>query len=157
MKYKRIAALAAAAALLTGCAEIPDRNMSAQTSAGTAEASGTVAIGCDTDQAGESETVITSAIKELGKELGVALDSYYNDTFKGGIVTTVGVKDDAVGLAIGSSRMTKYTADLYAEQYQMMKDDVDGMYSSLINFGQVADLNELASKMTNITVTVIAD
>ena len=122
-----------------------------------AEASGTVAIGCDTDQAGESETVITSAIKELGKELGVALDSYYNDTFKGGIVTTVGVKDDAVGLAIGSSRMTKYTADLYAEQYQMMKDDVDGMYSSLINFGQVADLNELASKMTNITVTVIAD
>ena len=41
MKYKRIAALAAAAALLTGCAEIPDRNMSAQTSAGTAEASGT--------------------------------------------------------------------------------------------------------------------
>ncbi|MFR0872146.1 MAG: hypothetical protein ACLSG5_12650 [Oscillospiraceae bacterium] len=28
MKYKRIAALAAAAALLTGCAEIPDRNMS---------------------------------------------------------------------------------------------------------------------------------
>lgn len=62
-----------------------------------------------------------------------------------------------MGLAIGSSRMTKYTADLYAEQYQMMKDDVDGMYSSLINFGQVADLNELASKMTNITVTVIAD
>lgn len=44
MKYIRIAALAAAAALLTGCTEIPDRSapgISADTSAQTAEASGT--------------------------------------------------------------------------------------------------------------------
>lgn len=122
-----------------------------------AEAAGTVAIGCDTDQAGESDTVITSAVKELAKELGEALDLFYNDQFPGGQMITVGVKEGATGLAMENNRLSNYTAELYAEQYAAMQNDENGMLSNLINFGGVADLNELAEQMTNIDVQVISD
>lgn len=49
-----------------------------------AETADKVMIGVDVDQSVESETVITSAMKNLGDSIYGALEDYYNDSFQGG-------------------------------------------------------------------------
>ena len=46
-----------------------------------AEAAGTKVIGVDVDQSGESETVITSAMKGLGTSVYDMIAAYYNGSF----------------------------------------------------------------------------
>ncbi len=120
-----------------------------------AEAAGGWTIGCDVDQYAESDTVITSSLKRLDLMVTEALELYYAGEFPGGISEEVGVAEYAVGIAMEHSRMENYTQELYAEHYQMMLDDVDGMYSNLLYLNDVEDINDLASRMTNITVNVI--
>ena len=48
-----------------------------------AETADKVVIGVDVDQSVESETVITSAMKNLGDSIYGALEDYYNDMLPG--------------------------------------------------------------------------
>lgn len=95
-----------------------------------AEAAGGKVIGVDVDQSGESESVITSAMKGLVPSVVQTLTAFYEGNFPGGESI---VKDAAVGgvsLPMATSKFTKFTqadydaifAKLVAGEVQLLKD-----------------------------------
>ena len=79
-------------------------------------------VGVDVDQSAESDAVITSAMKGLASAVQWAVGHVYDDTFDtiGGVGTSLGVADNAVGLptAEESWRFETFTVDQYNELYQ---------------------------------------
>ncbi len=78
-----------------------------------AEAAGGKTIGVDSDQAQESPTVLTSAVKALGTAAGQTLEQYYSGQFPGGQTLVLGAAEGAVGLAIENSRFAHFTKQDY--------------------------------------------
>lgn len=85
-----------------------------------ADAAGAKVIGVDVDQAAQSPTIITSAMKKLTESVGLALTALYAnkgtwDAAHGGQTAVLGAKDNCVGLptAADSWRLTKFTVDEY--------------------------------------------
>jgi len=94
-----------------------------------AEAAGAKVIGVDGDQSGESELIITSAMKALDPSVQMALTSLYAnggtwDASYAGTTATLGAADDCVGLptAEGSWRLETYTVAEYEALYAKLKD-----------------------------------
>ena len=83
-----------------------------------------VVIGVDVDQSGESEYVITSAMKGLAEAVMVACDTFYKGNWAsvGGSCTTLGAKDDAVGLPTATWSMEKFTVEQYNALFASLKD-----------------------------------
>jgi len=101
-------------------------------------------IGVDVDQAGDSETVITSAMKGLSTSVTQVLDAIYNQdawsTF-GGTSTYFNAAVDGVGLPADFSRFNSFS-----------KADYDAIYASLADGSiapvrtiEVADANGIAT------------
>ena len=95
-------------------------------------------IGVDVDQSGESDTVVTSAMKGLADAVQWAVGHVYDGTFTdiGGVGTSLGVKDNAVELptAADSWRFETFTVEEYEALYQQMLDGtlvVDNDFSKL--------------------------
>ena len=95
-------------------------------------------IGVDVDQSGESDTVVTSAMKGLSDAVQWAVAKVYDGTFSeiGGNATSLGVKDNAVELptAADSWRFETFTVEEYEALYQQMLDGtlvVDNDFSKL--------------------------
>ena len=95
-------------------------------------------IGVDVDQAGESDAVVTSAMKGLSDAVQWAVAKVYDETFSeiGGTGTSLGVKDNAVALptAAESWRFETFTVEEYEALYQQMLDGtlvVDNDFSKL--------------------------
>ena len=95
-------------------------------------------IGVDVDQAGESDAVVTSAMKGLSDAVQWAVAKVYDETFSeiGGTGTSLGVKDNAVELptAADSWRFETFTVEEYEALYQQMLDGtlvVDNDFSKL--------------------------
>lgn len=82
-----------------------------------AEAASTKVIGVDVDQSSESDTVITSSMKNLKKSVYDALGTYYNNTFPGGTSVTLDATTEGVELPMDSSKFAKFTKDDYAAIY----------------------------------------
>lgn len=82
-------------------------------------------IGVDIDQAAESPTVVSSAMKELGNAVYQELDALINkDSFKGGETLYKGAKEDAIGLPKGDSfRFKTFTETQYDEVYNLVKNE----------------------------------
>lgn len=70
-------------------------------------------IGVDVDQKPASDTVITSAMKELANSVYAALESIYDGTFEGGTAWNLGVNDDGVGLPQDFTRFTTFNQTQY--------------------------------------------
>lgn len=70
-------------------------------------------IGVDMDQSKESETVITSATKNLGAAAGRTLEQFYAGDFPGGQSIIMGVQNSAVGLCIETSRFQTFSKQDY--------------------------------------------
>lgn len=95
-----------------------------------AEAAGTKVIGVDVDQSAESETVITSSMKNLSKSVYDALKAYYGGTFPGGISVSLDATVEGVQLPMANSRFEKFTQADYdavygkivAKQIEIMND-----------------------------------
>ena len=68
-----------------------------------AEAAGTKVIGVDVDQSGESETVITSAMKGLGTSVYDMIAAYYNGSFPGGENKVYDAANNGVALAMDTA------------------------------------------------------
>lgn len=107
-----------------------------QSAFAAASANDGLVIGCDIDQSKESDTVITSAKKELSKSVILILDKFYNGKWDeiGGKQTTLGAKDDAVGLPTESWKMKNFTTEDYNKLFTALKDGeikVDRDYSKL--------------------------
>ena len=95
-------------------------------------------IGVDVDQSGESEYVLTSAMKGLADAVQWAVGHVYDETFDeiGGTTTSLGAEDNAVQLPTSdeSWRFETFTVDEYEALYQQMVDGtlvVDDDYSKL--------------------------
>ena len=76
----------------------------------------------DVDQSVESETVITSAMKNLGDSIYGALEDYYNDSFQGGKTVTLDASQDGVKLPMETSKFKVFTQEKYDELYAQLKD-----------------------------------
>lgn len=87
-----------------------------------AETADKVVIGVDVDQSVESETVITSAMKNLGDSIYGALEDYYNDSFQGGKTVTLDATQDGVKLPMETSKFKVFTQEKYDELYSQLKD-----------------------------------
>lgn len=86
-----------------------------------AEASEGKVIGVDVDQSGDSETVITSAMKGLAPAVQSVLADYYEGNFPGGKELTLGAAEDGVQLPMETSKFSTFT-----------KDDYDAIYDQLV-------------------------
>ena len=85
-----------------------------------AEQAGTKVIGVDVDQSGESETVITSAMKGLKPSVYSALKAYYDGSFPGGQVQVFEAKNDGVGLPQDFSRFNSFAQADYDAIYAQL-------------------------------------
>ena len=95
-------------------------------------------VGVDVDQSGDSETVVTSAMKGLSDSVQWAVGHFYDGTFDtiGGTGTSLGVNENAVGLptADESWRFETFSVEEYTAMYQEMVDGtlvVDADYNNL--------------------------
>ena len=107
-----------------------------QSAFAAASANDGAVIGCDVDQSAESDTVITSATKELSQSVEFMLDKHYKDKWDeiGAKLTTLGVKENAVGLPTDTWSMDKFTVEDYNKLFTAMKDgeiNVDRDYEKL--------------------------
>ena len=132
-------------------------NMFASISAAASANDGYV-IGVDVDQSGESDQVITSAMKGIDQAAILAIGHSYDGTWDeiGGKTTTLGANDDAVGLptATDSWRFEAFTVDEYNTLLESIKDgslSVDANYpvdeSGMDNAGSL--------ELPNLTINVI--
>ena len=99
-------------------------------------------IGVDINQAGESDTCITSAMKSLENAV---YDALIADTFPGGTDATLGTDVDCVGLPTDddSWRFKNFTVEEYNEIYKKLQDDVDGISSSLLTDADIEDPTQI--------------
>ena len=81
-------------------------------------------IGVDVDQSSESDYVITSATKGLQESVMVACEKFYAGEWAtvGGGCTTLGAKDDAVGLPTATWSMENFTVEQYQALFASLKD-----------------------------------
>ncbi len=70
-------------------------------------------IGVDVDQASESKSVITSAMKNLGKSVYDSLANYYANKFEGGKSVVLDAKVEGVGLPMKTSKFEKFDKAAY--------------------------------------------
>ena len=104
--------------------------------AAAASANDGAVVGVDVDQSFESDTVITSAMKGLADSVQWALTKFYGNDFAsiGGTVTSLGAKDNAVGLPTATWSLTQWTVDEYNTMLAAMADGslvVDADYANL--------------------------
>ena len=93
-------------------------------------------VGVDVDQSGESPTVITSAMKGLAASAQWALGKFYAGEFAsiGGVQTSLGANENAVGLPTATWSLTKWSVDSYKVMLQDIKDGkiaIDNNYDNL--------------------------
>ena len=112
-----------------------DGSMFASISAAAVAEEGKV-VGVDVDQSGESTTVITSAMKGLADSAQWALGKFYAGEFAsiGGVQTSLGANENAVGLPTATWSLTKWSVDSYKVMLQDIKDGkiaIDNNYDNL--------------------------
>ena len=106
-----------------------------QSIAAAASANDGFVVGVDVDQSFESDAVVTSAMKGLSSAVQWAVAKVYDGTFAeiGGQGTSLGAKDDAVGLPTATWSMEAFTVSDYEAMFADMvsgKLSVDADYES---------------------------
>ncbi len=116
--------------------------------AAAAENEGKV-VGVDVDQSFDSATVVTSAMKGLASSVQWALDKVYAEKFAdiAGKLTSLGAKDDSVGLPTATWSLTKFTVDDYNKLFQDIVDGKVAIDSTVVKAGDIADV-----QFSNLTV-----
>ncbi len=85
-----------------------------------AEEAGAKVVGVDVDQSSESDTVITSAMKQLSVSVYDGVKAFYDGSFPGGATTVFTAANDGVGLPMESSKFEKFTQADYDALYQKL-------------------------------------
>jgi len=117
-----------------------------------AEDAGKWVIGVDVDQGGESETVITSAMKGLRESVYQAIEAYYNGEFPGGESWLLGADRDGVGLPMATSRFSVFTqADYDAIFAKLVAGEIDILKDGDLN----NNLGNPDFELSVVTFTVI--
>ena len=79
-------------------------------------------IGVDVDQSYESDTVVTSAMKQLSVSVYDGVRDFYAGSFPGGKTSIFSAKNDGIGLPMETSKFTKFTQADYDAVYSQLKD-----------------------------------
>ena len=87
-----------------------------------AETAGCKVIGVDVDQSGESDTVMTSAMKNLQKSVYDALADFYAGSFPGGQSLVLNASNEGIQLPMESSRFETFNQEMYDEIYTGLAD-----------------------------------
>lgn len=109
-----------------------------------AEGEGKAVIGVDVDQSGESETIITSSMKNLSNSVYEAVASFYDGTFAGGTSTTLTAAEDGVQLPMESSKFENFTQEEYDKVFAAIK-------SGEISIGN----DTLGAEPTDVPTTIV--
>ena len=110
-----------------------------------------IVIGVDVDQSPLSDTVITSALKGISQAAQVALGHHYDGTWSeiGGVQTTLGANDDAVGLPTATWSMENFSVADYEDLFQkVLNGDI-----TIDNNSEMA--NPAEGGLTNVNVNYI--
>ena len=122
--------------------------------AAAASATDGYVVGVDVDQSSQSETVITSAMKGLSEATQWAIAKCYDGSFEeiGGIATSLGVDEDAVGLPTADDawRFETYTVDQYQAALAAVKAGDITIDGETITEAAIADV-----EFSNLTVDYI--
>ena len=105
-------------------------------------------IGVDIDQSGQSATVLTSAMKQLGEAVKQALQLYVDDAFVGGTTVTKGAVNDGVALPMDTSRFTTFNQAAYDAIYAKLVDGtvvVPASHEELVTFFTELDATQYAA------------
>ena len=86
-----------------------------------ADIAGAKVIGCGYDRNATSKNVLTSTVKECGIAVQAELAAFYNGVFTGGKNLVLGIAEDAVGLALKTSRFEAFEQESYDALYQSLK------------------------------------
>ena len=123
-----------------------------QSVAAAASANDGYVVGVDVDQSSESETVVTSAMKGLSAATQWAIAKVFDDTFAeiGGIATSLGAADDAVGLPTDTWSLEKFTVDEYNKLYESIKSGELTVDDAVIEKGDIANV-----ELSNVTLDYI--
>ncbi|WP_331836967.1 BMP family ABC transporter substrate-binding protein [Erysipelothrix piscisicarius] len=113
-------------------------------------------IGVDVDQSGESETIITSALKELQLAVYEGLKAHYDGKFPGGTQHAYNINDDGVGLPKNFDRFKTFKQEDLEKVIADMKADKDGV-TSTIKKQHADDFTDVISDpiLKNINITFI--
>lgn len=87
-----------------------------------AEELGGKVIGVDVDQSKESDTVITSALKNLSGSVYAGINDYYSGTFKGGFTTSMSAQNNGIGLVMDNAKFNRFGADEYRNVISLMSN-----------------------------------
>ncbi|MEG2295238.1 MAG: BMP family ABC transporter substrate-binding protein [Oscillospiraceae bacterium] len=113
-----------------------------------AEQAGKKVIGVDVDQSGESETVITSAMKMLGNSVYQTIEQSYANAFPGGKLAMLDASTDAVGLPMESSKFNTFTqADYDAIFAKVAANEI-----KILDHEGIADASKLPVKIAKVSV-----
>lgn len=82
-----------------------------------AEEAGAKVIGVDVDQSSESETVVTSAMKQLSVSVYDGVKAFYDGSFPGGSTTVFTAANDGVGLPMDTSKFEAFAQADYDALY----------------------------------------
>lgn len=98
-----------------------------------AEEAGTKVIGVDVDQSGESNTVITSAMKGLGTSVYDTIAAVYDGTFTGGTNVTLDAAQGGVSLAMDTAKFDTFTQEDYDKLFAALANNTDGIVDGIVN------------------------
>ncbi len=104
-------------------------------------------IGVDVDESGESEKVITSAMKDVKTSVYNNVRSYFEGTFAGGVETKMSAKTEGVCLPMDTSRFEKFDRDSYDSVFSHIVDGLIVPY----NQTDIATCDELTLINTEVT------
>jgi basic membrane protein A len=123
-----------------------------------AEAAETKVIGVDINQGGDSDTVITSAMKGLGSSVKQALAEYYADEFRGGETVVFDASNDGVGLPTDSEsfRFEEFTIEQYNAIFADLADGTVVVSNDLSLGGQEKISGEFDTTLTKVDLTWVA-
>ena len=110
-----------------------------------AEAANGNVIGVDVDQYEDSETVITSATKNLEEAVKRLLDEYYNSQFPGSEIWTMDVCDGGVGLAMEHARFRTFDQADYDALIGKLQDSGVGMIVE-----EITNVREMTTKRVRV-------
>ena len=107
----------------------------------TAAAAANDAAVIGVDQSAQSDTVVTSALKDIGLAAYQAIARHYEGTFSeiGGTTTVLGVNEGDVGLPTDTWQFENYTVEEYEQLLAAVKDGTVVIDGSALQNGEVAN------------------
>lgn len=111
---------------------------------------GRFVVGVDIDQSGDSETVITSAVKNLSGSIYQVLTQWKDEEFPGGESLVLTVLDDGVGLPIETSRFRTFSKTDYETIYQNLVNDVDNVRTNIPKDDEYSNAGDVPTTLVKV-------